>query len=288
MPRRTSSGQFATYPSGARRDLFMPALPHAHRVFAPMRLISFDTLRTLDISQVINVKPEDWLRRKDEIISADVVLFPDYWQVNALVYAWQRRIFPSISSYHLGHDKIEMTRAFEAACPEHVPFTRILPSTPAALEQVLDEFTFPFVAKVVRSSMGQGVTLIESRAALHRHAEANDVLYIQERLQIHRDVRVVVIGGKAVTAYWREAQHGGFHNNVAQGGRVSFEHVPEGAVRLAERVAVQLGVDHAGFDIAEVDGHFYLFAFNVRFGTEALNARGIRLGPIILEYLHKM
>ena len=253
-----------------------------------MRLISFDTLRTLEIPGVINVKPEDWLRRKDELLAADVLLFPDYWQVNALVYAWRKHIFPSINSYHLGHDKIEMTRAFEAVCPEHVPFTRILPSTPAALEQVLDEFTFPFVAKVVRSSMGQGVILIESRAALREYAQANDVLYIQERLQIHRDVRVVVIGGAVVTAYWRAAQPGQFHNNVAQGGTVSFEQVPDGVLQLAGCVAKQLGVDHAGFDIAEVDGHFYLFEFNVRFGTEALNARGIRLGPLIVDYLESV
>lgn len=250
-----------------------------------MRLISFDALRTLDIPGVVNIKPEDWMRRKGDIRGADVVLFPEYWQVNVLVYAWRRRIFPSINSYHLGHDKIEMTRAFEAVCPAHVPFTRILPSTPAALEQVLDEFAFPFVAKVVRSSMGRGVILIESRAALHEYAQANDVLYIQERLPIHRDLRVVVAGRRVAAAYWREAQDGRFHNNVAQGGSVSFEEVPEGALYLAEQVAMQLGVDHAGFDIAQVDGHFYLFEFNVRFGTEALNARGIRLGPLILEYL---
>lgn len=250
-----------------------------------MRLISFDALRTLEIPDVINVKPEDWLRRKAEILAADVVLFPDYWQVNALVYAWRRRIFPSINTYHLGHDKIEMTRAFEAVCPAHVPFTRILPSTPAALEQVLDEFSFPCVAKVVRSSMGQGVILIESQAQLRAYAQANEILYIQERLPIHRDLRVVVIGGQVVTAYWRVAQDGRFHNNVAQGGAVSFEHVLDGALRLVERVAKELGVDHAGFDIAEVDGHYYLFEFNVRFGTEALNKHGIRLGALILDYL---
>ncbi|MBI3774719.1 MAG: ATP-grasp domain-containing protein [Gammaproteobacteria bacterium] len=250
-----------------------------------MRLISFDALRTLEMPGVINVKPEDWLRRKDEILSADVLLFPGYWQVNALVYAWRRRIFPSINTYHLGHDKIEMTRAFEAVCPAHVPFTRILPSTPAALEQMLDEFSFPCVAKVVRSSMGQGVILIESQAQLREYAHANEILYIQERLPIHRDLRVVVIGGQVVTAYWRVAQDGRFHNNVAQGGAVSFEDVPDGALRLVERVAKELGVDHAGFDIAEVDGHFYLFEFNVRFGTEALNKRGIRLGALILDYL---
>lgn len=250
-----------------------------------MRLISFEGLRTLDIPQARVIKPEDWLKQREAILAADVLLFPEYWQVNALTYAWRKRIFPSINSYHLGHDKIEMTRAFEAVCPAHLPQTRILPSTPNAVEQILDEFVFPFVAKVARSSMGQGVTRIDSRAQLQNYAQANDVLYVQEYLPIKRDLRVVVVGQQVVAGYWREAPEGGFHNNVARGGRVSFDSVPQAALDLVTRVATQLGVDHAGFDVAELDGHYFFFEFNVRFGTEALNARGIRLGPRILEYL---
>ena len=250
-----------------------------------MRLISFEGLRTLDIPQARVIKPEDWLKQREAILAADVLLFPEYWQVNALSYAWRKRIFPSINSYHLGHDKIEMTRAFEAVCPAHLPQTRILPSTPNALEQILDEFAFPLVAKVARSSMGQGVLRIDSRAQLQQYAQTNDVLYVQEYLPIKRDLRVVVIGQQVVAGYWREAPEGGFHNNVARGGQVSFDNVPDAALELVARVATQLGVDHAGFDVAELDGHYFFFEFNVRFGTEALNARGIRLGPRILEYV---
>lgn len=250
-----------------------------------MRLISFDPLRTLDIPQARTIKPDDWLKQRDEILAADVLLFPEYWQVNALTYAWCKRIFPSINSYHLGHDKIEMTRAFEAVCPAHLPQTRILPSTPHALEQILDEFAFPLVAKVVRSSMGQGVLRIDNRAQLQQYAQANDVLYVQEYLPIKRDLRVVVLGRQVVAGYWREAPEGGFHNNVARGGQVSFDHVPPAALELVTRVATQLGVDHAGFDVAELDGHCFFFEFNVRFGTDALNARGVRLGSRIMEYL---
>lgn len=250
-----------------------------------MRLISFEALRTLDIPQARVIKPEDWLKQREAILAADVLLFPEYWQVNALTYAWRKRIFPSINSYHLGHDKIEMTRAFEAVCPQHLPQTRILPSTPNALEQIQDEFEFPLVAKVVRSSMGQGVTRIDSRAQLQQYAQANEVLYVQEYLPIKRDLRVVVVGRQIVAAYWREAPEGGFHNNVARGGQVSFDAVPQAALDLVARVAAQMGVDHAGFDVAELDGHYFFFEFNVRFGTEALNARGIRLGPHLLNYL---
>lgn len=251
-----------------------------------MRLVSFDAIRTFDVPGVHPLKAEHWFRERERVRAADWVLYPEYWQVNPLVYAWKKRIFPSMSSYHLGHDKIEMTRAFEAVCPANTPFTRILPATASGVEQILDEFSFPCVAKEVRSSMGEGVFLIESPADLRGYAATHDILYVQELLPIRRDLRIVVIGREAVSGYWREAAPGRFHNNVARGAAVSFDDIPESAVGLVSSFACELGIDHAGFDIAVLDGHCFLLEFNVRFGTQALNARGIRLGEHILEYLH--
>ena len=250
-----------------------------------MQLLSFDVLRTMEMPGVRHIKPEDWFRSRDQISRADWVLFPEYWQVNALVYGWKTRVFPSVSTYHLGHDKVEMTRAFQAICPSHVPHTLILPATAAGIEQVLDEFAMPFVAKEVRSSMGNGVYLIEQRSQFLDYARKNSVLYVQEHLPIHRDIRVVWVGRTCVAAYWRQAAQGSFHNNVARGGEVSFDDVPAAATELVAKVASALGVDHAGFDIAAVDGHCFLLEFNLRFGTQALNTRGLRIGNYILEYL---
>lgn len=250
-----------------------------------LRLLSFDVLRTLDLPGVVHLNPGEWLTRRREVLAADWVLFPEYWQVNTLVYGWRRPIFPSPASYHLGHDKVEMTRAFQASCPEHTPHTLILPATPAGIEQVLDEMSFPFVAKSVRSSMGAGVWRIDDRAAFLDYAARHPVLYVQEHLPIERDLRIVYVGDRVVTAYWRVAANGGFHNNVARGARVCFEAVAPEAVDLVTELAAGLGIDHAGFDVAVVDGHCFLLEFNVRFGTDALNRRGIRLGPSILAHL---
>jgi len=252
-----------------------------------MLLISFDMLRTLDIPGVSLLKPEEWFSAKNEVKAADWILFPEYWQTNALVYAWKKNIFPNIGTYHIGHNKIEMTRAFEAVRPENVPFTRILPCTDNAIEQILDEFTFPFVAKEVRSCRGEGVFLIEDRKNFLDYTRKNEILFAQEYLPITRDLRIVVVGKKVVTGYWREAREGGFHNNISQGGSVNFEDVPESAFRFTEQLAVELGINYAGFDVAEVDGHYFLMEYNVRFGAHALNMRGIRLGGLILEYLHE-
>jgi ribosomal protein S6--L-glutamate ligase len=250
-----------------------------------MRLVSFDALQTLDIPGVRIIKPEHWLTEKEMIQSADWILFPEYWQVNPLFYGLKKQIFPSLSTYHIGHDKVEIARAFEAVCPGNFPATRILPRTERSLEQILDEFDFPFVAKMIRSSMGEGVFLINSRSDLRKYTDSNEVLFIQEYLPISRDLRVVVVGQNVVAAYWRQAREGCFHNNVSRGGDISFEGIPDGALKLVAKIADALGINHAGFDVAEVGGHYFLLEFNPKFGTQALNGRGIRLGQMVFDYL---
>ena len=252
-----------------------------------MRLITFDALRCLDIAGVRYLKPELMFRHRDDIQAADWILFPDYWQVNSLVYGLRKRIFPSVGSYHLGHDKIEMTRAFWSLCPEQVPQTVILPATPAAVDQVLDNFAFPFVAKEVRNSMGRGVHLIESRSEFTAYCRANQILYVQEYLPIRRDLRVVYVGEQVIGAYWRRGADGEFRNNVARGAEINFDDVPVAAIELVQRVARGLNIDHAGFDVAEVDGHFYLLEFNTLFGTAGLSRRNVSVGRHILDYLER-
>lgn len=249
-----------------------------------MRLVSFNPFRSLDIEGISYLKPELMFRHRDIIAAADWILFPEYWQVNALYYGLRKSLFPSVATYHLGHDKIEMTRAFWSLFPQHVPETRILGSGERAIEEVLDAFTFPFVLKEPRNSMGQGVYLVDNRTAFREHAARLPVLYVQEYLPIHRDLRVVYVGDRVVTAYWRCGTHD-FRNNLAQGGEASFDAVPPEPLELVERVARALDIDHAGFDLAEVDGHWYLFEFNLLFGNQALTANGIRTGALILDYL---
>lgn len=252
-----------------------------------MKLITFDAYRALGIPGVRYIKPEAFDGHLAEIRRADWILFPPHWQVNTLHYVLGRRMFPNIAGYHLGHDKVVMTRALTAAFPHHVPDTLILPPDERSVDRVLEHFTLPVVAKVPRSSMGAGVALLESAGAVREWARQHDVLYLQEYLPTRRDLRVVWVGDRVIGAYWREGAAGAFHNNVARGGRLSFDHVPEAALRLVERVARTLGLDHAGFDLMELGGHFYVIEFNVLFGNEGLNRSGIPVGRHIHEHLLK-
>lgn len=252
-----------------------------------MLLLSFDALRALDIPGAQHIKPDAWLTQRARLRIADWILFPQYWQVNTLVYGFEKAIFPSPASYHLGHDKIEMTRAMEALFPRNVPLTLIRPSTPVSIEEILDTLTLPFIVKEPRSSMGQGVQLVENRRAFLDYAAARSILYAQEYLPIDRDLRVVVIGREIVCAYWRIAPAGELRNNVACGATTSFANIPDPALQLVQQMSRHFGIDHAGFDVAVVDGQYHILEFNVMFGTDALRRQGIRVGPRVLDYLEQ-
>lgn len=250
-----------------------------------MKLITFDVFRTLGIPGVRYIKPERMYDHLEEIRQADWLLFPEYWQVNSLVYGLGARIFPSLASYHLGHNKIEQTRAFLALCPEHVPPTEILGTSRASLDRVEARFGYPFIAKRIKSAMGEGVSLIASRDALLEHVAEETVLYAQQRLPIDRDLRIVLVGGEVIAAYWRVTPLGGYRANVSQGGRVCHEAIPEAAIALARRLARELDIDHAGFDIAMVDGHPYVFEFNRLFGNQGIRDSSRRIGAAIHRIL---
>lgn len=250
-----------------------------------MRLVSFDALRSLGIEGVTYVKPAHMFKEINLLREADWLLFPEYWQVNTLLYGLKAKIFPSPASYHLGHNKVEMTRWLEMVSPANVPLTLILANTPAHQYEVLQQFDFPFVVKEVKSSRGEGVKLITCYREFAEHCATVDTLYAQEYLPIDRDLRLVVIGQKVVGGYWRIQSDNGFHNNVYQGGRLMFGPLPIEAVNLVERLAQQANIDHAGFDIAMVDGHCYVFEFNRLFGNQGLSELGVDTGKLIYDHL---
>ncbi|HEX7064474.1 MAG TPA: hypothetical protein VF199_05340 [Bacillales bacterium] len=250
-----------------------------------MKSVTFNPYRTIGMPNIRYIKPEQMLRHKSEIREADWLLFPEYWQVNTLVYGLKKTVFPSAATFHLGHDKIEMTRVLEAICPENVPYTRILANTPLNIEIILEEFAFPFIAKEVRNSMGRGVFLIESKDQLREYTDKNEVLYVQELLPIDRDLRIAFVGDKVMGAYWRIGMENHHLNNVSAGGEISFAPVPRVAIDLVERTARKLGINHAGFDVAVVGSKLYFLEFNVLFGNVAFQQMNVSVEQHIYEYL---
>ncbi|AGA89100.1 glutathione synthase/ribosomal protein S6 modification enzyme (glutaminyl transferase) [Thioflavicoccus mobilis 8321] len=251
-----------------------------------IRLVSFDAFRSLGIPGVSVLKPEDFIRQRVLIEATDWVLFPQTWQLNVLCYAWKRRVFPSPSTYDIGYDKVEQTRVFESLAPAHVPRTLIRAADEGAIEQAIDELGLPLVVKEPRNAMGRGVHLLETRSALRAWCAQHPVLYAQEYLPLSADLRVVWVGDRVLTAYWRRGGDG-FHHNIACSAILDYEAIPGAALELLAALARTLGIDHAGFDIAWMDGHPYLLELNVLFGNAGLRQAGVDIAGTIVAHLHE-
>jgi ribosomal protein S6--L-glutamate ligase len=94
-------------------------------------------------------------------------------------------------------------------------------------------------------------------------------------------LRVVVIGGKLVHAYWRIHAEGDFRNNVSQGGTISFEDIPAEALDFAVEAARRCCFDEVGLDICEHGGKYYVLEANMVFGRHGFRKKELDIHQII-------
>jgi ribosomal protein S6--L-glutamate ligase len=213
------------------------------------------------------------------IHEAPKVYFPTGLLAEALA-ALGKPIFPSIQTYRFAGDKIRQTRLFQLlGLP--MPRTSIY-FGPRQQDKILTDFGLPLIAKVPRrSSKGLGVFLIRTSKELDDYLKGGHPAYIQEYLPILRDLRVVVLGRRLVHAYWRNVPPGNFRSNVAQGGRISLDGLPEAALDLALDIAVRCGFDYVGLDLCEHEGRFFLLEANMTFGLEGFRVAGLDFKAIL-------
>jgi ribosomal protein S6--L-glutamate ligase len=192
-----------------------------------------------------------------------------------------KRVFPS-SYYSFMGNKIRQTALFELLGISH-PRTRIYYGRDRAA-RILEDFKLPVVAKTpLGSSQGRGVWLILGREPLHRYLDGHHPAYIQELLPVDRDLRIVLVGGRVIHAYWRIAESGEFRNNVSQGARISFADIPEEGLRFAEDTAGRCRFEEVGLDICYCNERYYVLEANMVFGLEGFRRRGMDLLRILAD-----
>ena len=227
----------------------------------------------------------DYSPEEIELIrNAKKIYYPTTFYAD-LFDAMGKPTFPSYHTYKCVQDKIRQTALFELLEIPH-PKTRVFYGN-RQKKTITDFFNFPFVAKIPRgSAMGRGVFLICNADDLDRYLEQTDVAYIQQYLQVDRDMRIVVIGDHIVHAYWRIAQRDEFRSNVALGGKISFDSIPQQARELALHTAHACGWNDVGIDICEYEGRHFVFEANMKYGREGFRKAGIdytRLMETLIE-----
>ncbi|MDY6986757.1 MAG: RimK family alpha-L-glutamate ligase [Thermodesulfobacteriota bacterium] len=214
---------------------------------------------------------EDW--QLELIRHAEVIYYPTAFYAD-LFDTIGKRVFPNYHTYKYTQDKIKQTALFNLLEIPH-PRTRVFYGN-LQKSKILSHFQFPFVAKVPRgSALGRGIYLIRNQEDLAQYTALKGPAYIQEYLEFDRDLRVVLIGGRAVHAYWRVAQPGEFRTNVAQGATIRLDNIPPDGVAFAVNTARLCRFDDAGLDICYADGRYWVLEANMRYGRQGFREAGM-------------
>lgn len=190
-----------------------------------------------------------------------------------------KQTFPC-NYYRFMGNKILQTQLFQLLEIPH-PRTRLFYGR-NRLRRIEASFAYPLVAKTpVGASGGKGVFLVESDGDLRRYLDSHQPAYIQEYLPMDRNLRVVVIGGRVVHAYWRINAPGDFRSNVAQGASIRFDGVPREGVHFAVEVAYRCGFDEVGLDVCRHGDNWFVLEANMVYGLEGFRRAGLDLYAIL-------
>jgi len=224
---------------------------------------------------------EDW--QIELIRQSDVICYPTAFYAD-IFDTMGKRTFPSYHTYKYVQDKIKQTALFNLLKVPHLR-TRVFYGD-YQKSKILEHFQFPFVAKIPRgSALGRGIYLISNEAELAAYNRLSRAAYIQEYVKIDRDLRVVLIRGRIIHAYWRIARPGEFRTNVSQGATISFDNIPEEGLALAQNTALLCQMDDVGLDICFFNGRYWVLEANMKYGKEGFRQAGIDYYKLIDEMI---
>ncbi|MBR2100674.1 MAG: RimK family alpha-L-glutamate ligase [Eubacterium sp.] len=252
----------------------------------------FDKLHGHIIKSAASLGVDMQIKTNQELIFSnekpDFVLFWDK-DVNTARLLEKRdiQIFNSASSIALCDDKAKTCLALKGCVPQ--PETIIAPL--AFGEADYSEFVhlaseklgFPLIYKECFGSFGERVFLCKSESEITSHINGKPFL-LQEFIADSEgeDIRIEIVGGKAVAAMKRKNKNN-FRSNITNGGVAEAYEPTRDEIFLAENACKRLGLTFGGVDIlkgglvCEVNSNAHIM--------NLLEVTGIDVAPIIIKHI---
>lgn len=203
-------------------------------------------------------------------------------------------VLNSSQSIELARDKLAHLQALSVSNIS-IPKT-MLAKFPLCMESLEREFEYPLVLKTIAGAEGKGVFLCESRdqmtdlAEFVEHSKDPNVnVILQEFIKTSRgrDVRVWLLGGRAIGAMLRTAKEGKFKANFSLGGDVAPYEMNPTVEWLAVESARLIGLDIAGVDILFDGDGFKVCEVNSSPGYEGFEkATDINIPREVFNYIN--
>ena len=154
------------------------------------------------------------------------------------------------------------------------------------------DWEFPIISKHDRGFQGKSVRKFNNWEEVNKWLNRMDETHLgmflwQKCLPTKWDLRVIVLGGKAIGAMKRSAVGEEFRSNFSLGGAVEKWELSDEDKIMAEKVAAVCGLDYAGVDIMkDADGTSYVLEVNRQCQYQGFEkATGINVARLVVEML---
>jgi len=237
-------------------NAFAPLLSQPKRIQEELKLLGIDipVVRNDEVLAYIN---GDKCGNK---LSPDFVIYLDKdVHIAQMLEKCGMRLFNSSKSIFTCDDKV-LTYIALTGHNIKMPVTISSPLCYTHVESPADTFTkrvveklgFPMVAKSNFGSLGQQVYLLDNIQKLksfrNKYRRAPHLYQEYIKCSHGRDVRIIVIDGKAVASMLRISDND-FRSNIALGGKPQKFDAPAAFTDMAEQAAQIIGLDYCGVDI---------------------------------------
>jgi len=155
------------------------------------------------------------------------------------------------------------------------------------MPKVLEHLSYPFVAKDCFGSFGEQVRLVMDEQRLLDEGRDGTPKIFQEYIECNgEDIRIEIVGDRAVAAVKRKAPAGDFRANATHGGVMTAYEPEESEIELAIAAAAAVEADFAGVDILSTEDGPVVCEVNSNAHIKNLrNATGKDVSDDILEHI---
>jgi RimK family alpha-L-glutamate ligase len=197
------------------------------------------------------------------------------------------RVVNPCYAFRRARDKYATQYTLEAA---GIPIPTTYTTESLADAYSVSEVYGELIYKPILSSMGKGSMRFSDPDLAYNAYKMLDrfsqPLILQKFVQNPgRDIRVFVIGDEVVGSAYKYKAEGKWKTNVAQGGRMVNERVPEDILDLGLSASEVMGLDYSGVDIMESPCGPVALEVNASPGWQALNlAANIKVADEIVRH----
>lgn len=217
-----------------------------------------------------------------------------YFSLAVMRYFEKMGVYVCNNSQSVEYSKDKL-HSFQILAQSNIPIPKtMLAKSPINPRIIKKEFNFPLILKMKSGSYGRGVLLCEDMAQLTDISELTEIssggklnLIIQEFVSNSKgkDLRVFVVGGRAVGAILRTAGAGKFKANYTRGGSVENYTLTPEIEWIAVESARMLDLEIAGVDILFDKEGYKVCEVNSAPGFEGFeDATGINVPEEILSF----